>query len=198
MIRINLATTKRRKPIQIPYAAILFVIGVAAIGVGYYFATLAIANMNDDLVEKVQILKDEIAQEQTKLDDKNTLTQQIGEIKRKIEQLEQLSGANLLQWSQVFSDLTNVVPEKTVWITNLRVDSDRRVQMTGYSCLAEGEGKNGQLTKGIQNFIQSLQGDAHFEDIFLSSATKNTYEKKPVWRFDITCRIKRDLGNENP
>jgi len=92
------------------------------------------------------------------------------------------------------------VPEKTVWITNLRIDSDRRVQITAYSCNEDGAEEpktGGQLTKGIQQFIQELQGHEHFEEVFLTSATKNIYEKMPVWRFEVNCRIKRDLGDKN-
>jgi Tfp pilus assembly protein PilN len=199
MIRINLLTVKRRKPIQIPFAAIFFVIGLIGIGAGFYAGTMAIKGWNDPLRKDKEILKDEIAREQTKLDDKDTLIQQKRQIETQINRLKQLSGATLLQWSQVFSDLTRVVPTKTVWITNLRVDSDRRVQVAGYSCSEDGDGdkKGSKLTKGIQDFIQQIQGHEHFEDVFLNSAAKNLYEKKPVWRFEINCRIKRDLGEKN-
>ncbi|HMM58653.1 MAG TPA: hypothetical protein PKC25_00830 [Candidatus Rifleibacterium sp.] len=200
MIRINLLTVKRRKPIQIPFAAIFFFLGLIGIGAGFYAGTLAIQGMNDDLITQRQELKDEIAREQSKLDIKDQLRQKKGKIESDITRLKQLSGATLLQWSQAFSNLTSVVPEKTVWITNLRIDSDRRVQITAYSCNEDGaeEPKSGgQLTKGIQQFIQALQGHEHFEEVFLTSATKNIYEKMPVWRFEIGCRIKRDLGEKN-
>ena len=200
MIRINLLTVKRRKPIQIPFAAIFFFLGLIGIGAGFYAGTLAIEGMNDDLTNTRQELKDEIAREQSKLDIKDQLRQEKGKIESDITRLKQLSGATLLQWSQAFSNLTSVVPEKTVWITNMRIDSDRRVSITAYSCNEDGAEEpktGGQLTKGIQQFIQSLQGHEHFEEVFLTSATKNIYEKMPVWRFEIQCRIKRDLGEKN-
>jgi Tfp pilus assembly protein PilN len=199
MIRINLLTVKRRKPIQIPFAAIFFIIGLAGIGAGFYAGTLAIKGWNDHLKEDKKNLESDIAREQSKLDIKDSLTQQIRQIDTQIARLKQLSGATLLQWSQVFSDLTSVVPEKTVWITNLRIDSDRRVQIAGYSCSEDGDGekKGAKLTKGIQQFLQQIQGHEHFENVFLNSAAKNVYEKKPVWRFEINCQIKRDLGEKN-
>lgn len=199
MIRINLLTVKRRKPIQIPFAAIFFIIGLIGIGAGFYGGTIYIEGWNDELKNELTELKDEINRGQSKLDIKDSLRQQKSQINTQINRLKQLSGATLLQWSQVFSDLTSVVPEKTVWITNLRIDSDRRVQLAGYSCSEDGDGeqKGAKLTKGIQQFIQQIQGHEHFEDVFLNSAQKNVYEKKPVWRFEINCRIKRDLGEKN-
>jgi Tfp pilus assembly protein PilN len=199
MIRVNLLTVKRRKPIQIPFAAIFFVIGLIGIGGGFYAGTLAIKDWNKPLIEEKNDLKDEIAREQSKLDIKDSLRQQKNQLRSQINRLEQLSGANLLQWSQVFSDLTNVVPKETVWITNLRIDSDRRVQIAGYSCSGEDSGnqKGAKLTKGIQEFIRQIQGHEHFNDVFLNSATKNVYEKKPVWRFEINCRITRNISDSS-
>ena len=100
---------------------------------------------------------------------------------------------NLLQWSGSILRPDDVVPEKTVWIT-APIDSDRRVQLTGYACSDQPDKKADRLTLGIQNFIKELQSHSYFEEVFLSNANKNTFEKAPVWRFDITCRIKRDLG----
>ncbi len=199
MIRINLLTVKRRKPIQIPFAAIFFILGLIGIGGGFYAGTMYIEGWNDEIKKELADLKDEIARGQSKLDIKDSLRQQKSQITTQINRLKQLSGATLLQWSQVFSDLTSVVPEKTVWITNLRVDSDRRVQIAGYSCSEDGDGeqKGARLTQGIQQFIQQIQGHEHFEEVFLNSAAKNVYEKKPVWRFEINCRVKRDLGEKN-
>ena len=197
MIRINLATVKKRKPIKIPFAAIFLVIGLVGIGGGYVFGQMTfITGANDKYVQEKQELKEEVEAAQGKLDEKDSLTQRLSEINSQIDRLKQLSGANLVQWSCVFTDLSGVVPPKTVWITNLRIDSDRRVQITGYSCLPEDGGKGGQLTKGIQSFIADLQRNSTFNDVFLTSATKNTYEKKPVWRFDINCRVKREAGDQ--
>lgn len=117
-----------------------------------------------------------------------------------IRRLNQLSGANLVQWSQTFTELTSVVPEKTVWITNFRVDSDRRVQITAYSCAEESKNGNkdneAKLTLGIQKFVNTLMQNPLFSEIFLTSATKNIYEKMPVWRFEINCRLARDLATQ--
>ncbi|MFZ2960559.1 MAG: PilN domain-containing protein [Candidatus Ozemobacteraceae bacterium] len=200
MIKINLITIKRRKPIQIPFAAIFLIIAIAGILVGFFFATQYIDTYNNDKKEEKEKLDAEVKASAPKFSERDTLRQQLSTIESQIEQLKQLSGVNLLQWSEVFSVLTQVVPEKTVWITNLRIDTDRRVQIAGYACAENQEkadAKGGQrLTVGIQNFIKQLQEHSYFEEVFLSNANKNIYEKAPVWRFDITCRIKRDVGTK--
>lgn len=193
MIKINLITVKRRKPIQIPFAAIFLVIALAGIASGFYFATLAIAGWNNHLIEKKKQLEEEIKRNRTKFEERDRLLSEKRTREMRIEQLKQLTGANLLQWSEVFALLTEVVPEKTVWLTNLRIDSDRRVTMSGYACEEEGKKSTGQISRGLQNFIMQLQDNGKFDEVFLNNANKNTYEKAPVWRFDITCRIKKEI-----
>ncbi|MBI3037797.1 PilN domain-containing protein [bacterium] len=191
MIKVNLITIKRRKPIQIPFAAIFGVIAVAAILAGFYFATIWIEDFNKDKEKEKTELEQEIATKSKKFDERDRLNQQLSQLNIQIDQLKQLSGINLLQWSEVFKEMTKVVPEDTVWLTNLRIDSDRRVQMTGIAA-AKPEDKEGKrLTVGIQSFINQLQGHGFFEEVFLTNANKNQFEKAPVMRFDITCRVKR-------
>ncbi|MBF0546600.1 MAG: PilN domain-containing protein [Candidatus Riflebacteria bacterium] len=198
MIKINLITVKRSKPIQIPFAAIFLVIALIGILGAFWFGTTMMDGYNNDLTEEKNRLDGEVKASAGKFSERDRLRQDLSMLEFQIEQLKQLSGINLLQWSEVFSTLTQVVPEKTVWITNLRIDSDRRVQMTGYACSEnQDETKESpRLTLGIQNFIKQLQENAYFEEVFLTNANKNVYEKSPVWRFDITCRIKRDVSTK--
>jgi hypothetical protein len=200
MIRINLLTVKRRKPIQIPFAAIFLLLGIVGIIGGYHFGTTQLTGYNDEIMAECRALDGQVAKAQSFVTENERLGREVNSIKDDIRKLKQLSGASLLQWSQAFSNLTGVVPKGNVWITNLRVDTDRRVQMTAYSCNDDGkeEPKEGaRLTKGIQDFIQTLQRHEDFYDVFLTSATKNTYEKMPVWRFEISCRIRRELGERS-
>lgn len=194
MIKINLVTVKKRKPIRIPFAAIFFVIALVGILAGFYVAT----TMVDDWVQinakeqKRDDIKAELRRNDGKLREVQDLRNKVGELDRQIRNLETVSGANLLQWSEIFSRLTAVVPKDTVWLTSLRVDSDRRVQIAGYACAKGGKDDDTRLTVGIQNFLAQLQGDQYFRDVFLSNANKGIYQKVPVWRFDITCRVAHD------
>lgn len=200
MIRVNLLTVKRRKPIQIPFAAIFLFVGIVAIMAGYYMATLQLVGYCDEIEAECAELEAEVGRSQSFVNERESLNRQVSSIEDEIRKLKQLSGASLLQWSQTFSNFTGVVPKKNVWITNLRIDTDRRVQMTAYSCNDDGKEEpkeGGRLTKGIQEFITALQNHDDFSDVFLTSATKNTYEKLPVWRFEISCRIRRELSERS-
>lgn len=200
MIRVNLLTVKRRKPIQIPFAAMFLFVGIVAIMAGYYMATLQLVGYCDDIKAECEELEAEVGRSQSFVNERESLNRQVSSIEDEIRKLKQLSGASLLQWSQTFSNFTGVVPKKNVWITNLRIDTDRRVQMTAYSCNDDGKEEpkeGGRLTKGIQEFITALQNHDDFSDVFLTSATKNTYEKLPVWRFEISCRIRRELSERS-
>ena len=87
-----------------------------------------------------------------------------------------------------------------VWITSFRIDSDRRVQIVAFSSASNDsksrksqQGQNdGRLSVGIQEFIHNLLQNQYFSEVFLNNATKNIYEKKPVWRFELNCRLRRE------
>lgn len=196
MIKINLITVKRRKPIQIPFAFIFLVIALIGILAGFIVAT----TMVDDMVgkkakeEELKSTEEELRRNEGRLREVANLRSQAGALETQIRNLEQVSGANLLQWSEIFSRLSFVVPDKTVWLTNLRIDSDRRVQITGYSCAEPDKKDDKRLSGGLQDFVNQLQGDQYFREVFLSAANKLSFEKVPVWRFDIQCRVSHDAG----
>ncbi|MFZ2956389.1 MAG: PilN domain-containing protein [Candidatus Ozemobacteraceae bacterium] len=66
------------------------------------------------------------------------------------------------------------------WITNVRLDQDDRIQLTGYTVDFK------KLTKLGDDLLKS----GSFVEVFISNMSKNIFEKVPVWRFDMTARIK--------
>jgi hypothetical protein len=68
---------------------------------------------------------------------------------------------------------------KGTWVTNLRIDSDRRMQITGYALEA----------RMINQFCRELEQTDVFGEMWLSSMTRNIYKKQPVMRFDVTGRV---------
>ncbi len=65
------------------------------------------------------------------------------------------------------------------WITNLRIDGDLRVQLTGY----------GLSFTAVVELAEKLYQSGVFAEVFLSNINRNVFEKQPVWRFDLTGRI---------
>lgn len=205
MIRINLLTEKRAKRIPIgniiPWCMVVIVI--VALIFGWMAGEEWAATANDDLKKQAKDLEDENKRQSAKVNERDSLKKNLYRIKNDIQRLQRLSGANLVQWSQTLDTLTARVPQKTVWLTNLRIDSDRRVQITAYSCNdkdSKSKSPNAseeKLTKGIQEFIEVLLKHEYFSDVFLTGATKNVYEKKPVWRFEINCRLAREASSRS-
>ena len=207
MIRINLLTEKRGKKINfaiyIPWTLVLLVM------VGLYFAwdygESWAKTANQDLKDEVAKIEEENKKKSSKVSERDGLKKSLFRVKNDISRLQRLSGANLVQWSQTLDTLTARVPKNSVWLTNLRIDSDRRVQITAYSCNENENNKSAakstagseeKLTKGIQDFIEVLLKHEYFSDVFLTGATKNVYEKKPVWRFEINCRLAREASSK--
>lgn len=81
---------------------------------------------------------------------------------------------------KISKKITGVVASgEGTWITNLRVDSDQRVMMTGYATDA----------KQVNQLCRDLEKSGCFAELWLSSLTRNVYEKQPVMRFDISGKV---------
>ncbi len=230
MIKINLLTEKRGPKINVtiflPYLLVVLV-GIG-LGAGWVVGSETAASWNNDLKKKETDLNAEKAKRSKRVPDRDKAKSACNKLQAEINRLQRLSGANYLQWSTTMDTIKDVVPKGKVWITNLRIDSDRRVQITAYSC-NESKDKGGaaqkdmvgdNLTEGIREFIQGkpkigsngeveldsegnkvyyggLLNNQYFSDVFLTGATKNVYEKKPVWRFEMNCRLTRDLASKS-
>lgn len=70
---------------------------------------------------------------------------------------------------------------KNVWLTNLRIDSDFRVQITGYAL----------TVNSITKLCRDLEKDEIFIEMQCPNMNSVTYEKIPVFRFDLSGRISR-------
>jgi hypothetical protein len=71
------------------------------------------------------------------------------------------------------------------WITNMRVDSDNRMQLTGYAI----------ESRLVNQLCRELEKTGSFSELWLHSMTRNVYEKQPVMRFDISGKIISAPGN---
>lgn len=205
MIRVNLLTTKPSKKIPIgsiiPYFFVLLV--ALGCGAGWYLGSEALSTYNNEVKDEIDRLEKDKKSKEQKVRDRDKARQAYNRLNSEVNRLQRLSGANYLQWSTTMDTIKDVVPKDKVWITNLRIDSDRRVQITAYSAnKADDKGPlkdsaEANLTEGIRTFIKDLIHNKYFSDVFLTGATKNMYEKKPVWRFELNCRLLRDLASKS-
>ncbi|MFC1743392.1 PilN domain-containing protein [Candidatus Riflebacteria bacterium] len=194
MLRVNLVTQKKRKPIQIPFQAIFIVIGLCGIGAGWFMGDKF---LNDQLIEmekKKDALKEEIGSNSEFFTQKEEKEGKLASIGEQIETLKSLSGEDLRNWYEILEDLTKQVPNDTVWLTNFRVDSDNRVQISAISCDKEKKSEDKGLTKGIRKFYTRLQEHPNYSDIFLSQATEGRMENEPIMRFEVSCKVNKGKG----
>lgn len=63
------------------------------------------------------------------------------------------------------------------WLTNVRLDSDGRLQVTGYAL----------SFKAATALVEALYKTGNFPEAYLCNLNRNTYEKVPVWRFDLVA-----------
>ncbi|MBF0502268.1 MAG: hypothetical protein HQM09_19160 [Candidatus Riflebacteria bacterium] len=73
-----------------------------------------------------------------------------------------------------------VIGNRKTWISNCRTDLDNRIAITGYALGAK------EVTQLGDDMLKS----GSFVEVYISNMNKNVFEKVPVWRFDITARIK--------
>lgn len=72
----------------------------------------------------------------------------------------------------------SILSKEGTWLTNYRMDLDNRLQMTGWA----------SDIKQINKLCSALEKSEKFSDVWISNISRNTYEKKVVFRFDITAR----------
>jgi len=65
------------------------------------------------------------------------------------------------------------------WVTNLRIDSDRRMQITGYAL----------ETRMVNQLCREFEKTGVYAEMWLNSMSRNIYQKQPVMRFDLTGRV---------
>ena len=73
------------------------------------------------------------------------------------------------------------------WITNMRIDSDKRMQLTGYATEA----------RLVNQLCRELEKTGAFSELWLSSMTRNVYEKQLVVRFDVNGLVTPSIESEN-
>ena len=226
MIKINLIPQKKKThiPFDVIIAVGMILVCLGAVAGGWVVFAPQLESMFKipELESKEKDIEGKIRAKEGKVRERDDKKKQKNRIKNEITRLQRLSGANYVQWSTTLNEVKNIVlnTQNKVWITNLRIDSDRRVQISAYSCSndkdkngqkpnnPQGAASQGKITEGIQQFIQGkpemfegkksyvggLLHNQYFSDVFLTGATQNIYEKKPVWRFEINCRLLRELS----
>ncbi|MCK9223542.1 MAG: PilN domain-containing protein [Candidatus Muirbacterium halophilum] len=194
LIRINLLPEK--KGIKIPQIPLIPIIGIAIIGIMYFYLFKhELPRLDEDkkvLETKVNKLKSlkkqEIANKERERDE---ITSQINEYKRKINLVRSIvTGDDVVAWAKIFeafSDVTSFSKGNGVWLTRINVNSDYRANISG---VAEND------WSVLSNFIDKLKANESFSEVNLASGSKSAMDdgqkNVSVYHFEITCRIKKE------
>lgn len=116
----------------------------------------------------------------------NQKQKEIEEIKKKIDlenKKKELSKRLVsgLPWAKILSKVSILTP-KSVWVLNITSVERINIVISGY----------GLNQESVVNFSQGLSSSALFGDVMINSSVEDTYEDYPVFRFEISCKIKEE------
>ena len=193
MVKINLISKKKKTTIAIPFGWIF----VAA------YAVVACAGLyliNDMRVKSIEELKDELEktkqevkkvkqyteQKNAKIKERDALVRNKSEYDRILNQ-SSTGGwtATMLLFEEVLSSA------KTIWLRDLRIEGDGRVQMNGLS-KSEQADSDKKLVVGITKMLEAFKKkETQFKSVRLKRITWEPYRDKTVASFELQCVLNR-------
>jgi len=122
-------------------------------------------------------------------------------VRRQLQLVDKLLGKYLVKWSQIFVDLTALVPKETVWLKSLSYES------SGYKLTFQGEAipptkdeetgdeidlKDRRNYAAVEQFIKNIKvRTERYSEPFLSSASLGKRFGRNVVSFHMTCKVKK-------
>jgi len=190
MVKINLLPQKKSKPINIPFGWI-FVVAYAIVAcVGLYFVN----NQREDDIEKkkaeLEERKNEVKKVKMYTDQKNAKKKELDTLQRNKNEYErilnQTSGGG---WTTTLLLFEEVLTEaKTIWLRDLRIEGDGRVQING---LSKDNGKK-RVVFGITSLLEAFKKkETQFKSVRLKRVTWEAYRDQTVATFELQCVLNR-------
>lgn len=193
MVKINLIQKKKSKTIAIPFGWI-FVAAYAVVAcAGLYLINdmrvKSIEELKDDLEktkQEVKKVKQYTEQKNAKIKERDALVRNKSEYDR-ILNATSTGGwtATMLLFEEVLSTA------KTIWLRDLRIEGDGRVQMNGLS-KSEQENSDKKLVVGITKMLEAFKKkETQFKSVRLKRITWEPYRDKTVASFELQCVLNR-------
>jgi Tfp pilus assembly protein PilN len=190
MVKINLLPQKKSKPINIPFGWI-FVVAYAIVAcVGLYFVN---GQREDDIEKKKAELeerKNEVKKVKMYTDQKNAKKKELDTLQRNKNEYErilnQTSGGGWTSTLLLFEEV--LVEAKTIWLRDLRIEGDGRVQING---LSKDNGKK-RVVFGITSLLEAFKKkETQFKSVRLKRVTWEAYRDQTVATFELQCVLNR-------
>ncbi|MBI4863687.1 MAG: hypothetical protein HY815_26020 [Candidatus Riflebacteria bacterium] len=190
MIKINLLQKKASTKITIPFGWIFVVAYALAACAGLYA-------VNGWRVDEVEQKRDELNKKKDEVKKVKQFTEQKQAKRKEFEGLQrnkseyerilnQTSGGG---WTPTLLLFEEVLTEaKTVWLRDLRIEGDGRVQLNG---LSKDNGKK-RLLVGITALLEALKKkETQFKSVRLKRITWEAFRDQTVASFELQCVLNR-------
>ncbi len=183
MIRINLAPqTKRRRGLGLTLSLPSFNLGwlflivyvVAAVGVGFYWWTLA----SEETTLTAEIAKKTKEREQLNvvIGQGSRVKDQTADLRKRLTVLQELTKgqAKSVMLVDTFANMT----PKDLWITGLE-EKNQALKVSGSAFSANA----------VADFMQNLRASGKFKDVDLLVSRRDLARPTPLVTFEVACRF---------
>ncbi len=205
MVRLNLAPEK--KPLidpklleKIPIIPIFF--GLIVFGIYYYLFNIYTPKLDDELSQLEQKFQELKKEKKRKLADKeevkSSLEDQVANIRSQVELRRRLIGVNMYHWSDILSDLTKILPPKTVWIRSFDAEDGENITLDATAKAppeAIGDDKKKvfvEVARLIKTINESTKG--RYRNVKVNQLTKSIQQNTPVVNFRIQFSVDRQAA----
>lgn len=200
MVKINLLQQKKAKPISIPFGWIFVALyAVAACG--------ALSVVNNQRLEKLEEKnkeledwKNRVKQVKQFTEQKKAKQRQKDILDRNKNQYERILGASATGtrgWTEVLLWFEDAIKSsKTVWLRDLRIEGDGRVQLNGISKTRryknEKQPKEKHQVRGITDLLAAMEKEeTKFRAVRLKRITWEPFKSDTVASFEVQCQLAR-------
>ena len=190
MVKINLLQKKKSKPINIPFGWI-FVVAYAVVACGFLYV------INDQRVKEIDEKKQQLEEKKAEVKKVKQYTEQKNAKKKELDTLvrnkneyerilNQTAGGGWTATLLLFEEI--LLQAKTVWLRDLRIEGDGRVQLNG---LSKDNGKK-RLMYGITDLLDAFhKKETQFKSVRLKRITMEPYRDQTVASFELQCVLNR-------
>jgi len=203
MIKINLLPQKKKMHIpKIPIGSILGLL--ILVGLGYYLWVMKEEEFNEQITQIEEEIKKKEAEKKRVLQDRQEklsgLDTQINTYRQQINLIKRLIGSDMVAWSEVFEDMTVLVPKDTVWLKSFQCEGENKIVMQGVAKSdpnADSKKQDAQkIMTSISKFVENLTDCYYFSNIYLSNAQRAQMHGQDIYQFTLSAKIDR-AGKKN-
>lgn len=198
IVRINLLPQK--KTLKLPAIPWGTVIGIIVLGIQYYALFEYLDVMDQEEITRFEEDIKKAKQEKTRLiGDKQSklaqIDQDINLIQQKTNLIKKLAGAEMIAWSEVFEDLTMLVPKKTVWLKSFASEGESKIVIQGVAAAdPDSNDRKPKIASEVAKFMDELEHcpwQNYFSAVNLTNSQRTQMHGQDAYTFSISAKMDR-------